>query len=126
MIPPPRTICSWLSKTCTCKRLPHAWVKSSILSYTPRALSGLSSTETHSRTSSSSIPVNSTKDSMVSRHAAANGMKGTRGGYKTMVFKCLKKRGFDQIICHDLFCTPYSIVCSRLSSTVVFDCRMDL
>lgn len=62
----PLTVCSWLCKTCTWKRPPHAWVKSSMLFSTPRALSGLLSTETHTRTSSGSIVANGTRDSMVS------------------------------------------------------------
>lgn len=85
----PPTICSRLQKTSTCRRLPHACVKSSILLYTPQALSGLFSTETHTRTSSSSILV---KDRRVSWHAEADLKKGTGDDTRPRYLKCSQKR----------------------------------
>lgn len=103
----PPTICSWRRKTYTCRRLPHIWLKVSILLYTPRALSGLFSTETHTRTSSSSILV---KDRKVSRHVEADFWKRNWGWHETKIFKMFPKalrRGLDEIVFLDSFCTPH-------------------
>lgn len=87
-----------------------------------------SSPQRHTRTSSSSILVHGTKDSIVSRHTAVN-LKGTPEGKKNLFKKGSKKlwRGLDQIMFLDLFCTHS--ICWRLSSAVVvvvvLDCRMD-
>lgn len=58
--------------TCTCKRLPHAWVKSFHILVHTLSTFWTRSTETHTKTSSSSILVNGTRDSMVSWYTAAN------------------------------------------------------
>lgn len=115
----PLTFCSWLFQDFICRRLPNACVKSAILFLnTLSTFWTLFDRETYKNLQQRHPGEGQERQHDVIVHCSnCKEKKGEKG--KTMAFSCF------EITVLNLLCTS-RVMCSRLSWSVVLDCKMDM